>query len=86
MELLHEIEAHDGPLGAVRFAPDGAHLLTAGADKLIKVWSLDGWSVVNELRGHQNTVTCLAFSPDGKQLASGSVDTMIRLWEYPSGS
>src|SRR5262249_39757132 len=32
---------HDGPVTAVTFSPDGKHIATAGADRLIKLWDAE---------------------------------------------
>lgn len=86
MELLHEIDAGHGPVGAVAFSPDGQAILTGGGDCVIRIRSTGTMQANAELTGHQNSITCLTFSPDGTRFVSGSVDATIRLWEYPSGT
>jgi WD40 repeat protein len=58
-----------------------AHLITAGRDRVIRLWSLEKHEVVKRLRGHARRVNALALSANGKWLASGSEDGMVLLWD-----
>lgn len=60
-----------GPAHALLFSPDGQQLITAGWDKMIRFWSLDG-KLVRKIAAHDQPVCSLALSPDGNLLASGS--------------
>ncbi|NEQ97682.1 MAG: hypothetical protein F6K30_13350 [Cyanothece sp. SIO2G6] len=76
---IHIPHAHSARVLAVTFSPDGNHIATAGADKLIKVWRPDGtW--VQTIRGHQATVKGIRFSPDGGYLISFGSDRTVRIW------
>jgi len=54
-------------------------------DKLIKIWDVPGWELIDSYEGHEKSVNCLAFSPDQSILASGSSDNSLKLWSYPAG-
>jgi eukaryotic-like serine/threonine-protein kinase len=69
---------HPYPLDAV-LTPDGAGLVSAGADGVIQRWDLRSGKA-RSLLGHDGMVRSLALSPDGKLLASGGKDGTIRLW------
>ena len=68
------------PVTAVAFSPDGKHLATGGADKLVHLWDVSTGKPVRTMQGHSMAITDLEFSPDGKRLASSSLDQTIRLW------
>src|SRR5205085_78549 len=70
--------AHDGPVAAVAFAPDGKRVLTASADKTARLWPL---SLVWAAR-HESGVRQAIFSPRGV-LSCG--DKVVRLWNSIDG-
>jgi DNA-directed RNA polymerase subunit RPC12/RpoP len=78
---LGRIDAHDAPVTAVAFAPDGKTLASASADRTVKLWHVDTRAQRATLRQHAWTVWALAFTPDGKHLASGGLDGMVLLWD-----
>jgi WD40 repeat protein len=83
---LQVIDAHGNTASAVAYARSdrGAMLATGGADKLIKLWSLETFDSVRRYRGHGDIVSTLAFSADGRMLASADLDGVIRIWSTTS--
>ncbi|MFN0054476.1 MAG: M56 family metallopeptidase [Planctomycetales bacterium] len=53
------------------FSPDGAELLRADADKVVRLWEV---STGNELLSLKTPSNCAAFSPDGRWLGVGFSD------------
>ena len=78
------ISAHTGPVWSIAFSPDGTWLATGGADRRVRLWSVQK----EELRaegdpltgGHTADVLSVAFSGDGRTLASGDADGHVSLW------
>ena len=66
-------------INAVAFSPDGTTIVTAGADGIVRVWSIAENKCLRELKGHTDEVKSVAFGPDGKIL-SGGLDKTVRLW------
>ncbi len=78
------LEGHDGPTQALAVSPQTQQLASGSSDRTVKVWNMQGHSVVRTYRGHKDFVTALAYAPDGKILASGSLDGSIRVWSGSS--
>lgn len=76
---------HDNRVYAVEVTPDGRHLVTAGRNKLIKLWDLQTGQLEVTYEGHETSVTSLSMSPDGKRLCSSGNDDTIRQWDLESG-
>jgi WD40 repeat protein len=68
------------PLTAIVFSPDGKLVVTAGADKRVRVWQVSTGKIVQVLEGHTKSISGLSYSSDGKYLASCSLDGSIRVW------
>ena len=62
---------------AVAFDSDGKRFVSGGADRLVKVWDVQG-KELNSFKGHRAVVTAVAFAPDGKSVASGGADRRSR--------
>ena len=45
-------QAHSGPINAASFDLRGNYLLTGGADKLVRLWSVQDQRLVRTLPGH----------------------------------
>jgi WD40 repeat protein len=78
-------KAHSSYALDLSFTPDGQTLISAGMDRLIKLWTVPGWQQSGTLEGHEKSVNSLSLSPDGRMLASGSTDGTVRLWSLPEG-
>lgn len=46
----------------------GGLLATAGADRKVLVWDVDGGFCTHYFRGHKGVVTCIMFHPDPNRL------------------
>jgi WD40 repeat protein len=76
--------AHDGPVYAVVFAPDGRTLYTGADDQTVRAWDVAG----KELRrfpGNTGGVLAMALAAGGRTLASAGRDGTVRLWDTRSG-
>lgn len=60
----------------------GGLLATAGADKKVCVWDVEGGFCTHFFKGHQGVVTSITFHPDPSRLIlfSGSDDASVRVW------
>jgi WD domain, G-beta repeat len=71
---------HSGSTTALEFSPDGTRLLSAGTDKLIKVWSVRTGAIVHTLQGHRFGINDACWSKDSKYIASASDDKLVKIW------
>ena len=65
---------HMAIIRGIAFTPDGKQLVSAGEDKVIRVWDLASGRTVRTLRGESGPgslgkILAMALSPDGKWLA-----------------
>jgi RNA polymerase sigma factor (sigma-70 family) len=79
------LNAHDGGVTALAFAPDGKTLVTASADAALRVWDPWAGKVLRTITGHRFGVNGLAVSGDGKWLASVANHEPAFLWEAATG-
>jgi WD40 repeat protein len=76
--------SHDAAVHAILFRSTVNELISAGADHVIGIWSVENGSRLSTLKGHQATVETLALSTDDRWLVSGSADKTVRMWDLKS--
>lgn len=71
-------QAHEGFVGALAFCPVSRALVTTGADRTVRFWSLDATETPRWCRPcpEPTLVTALAVSPDGRTVALASDDRL----------
>jgi WD40 repeat protein len=61
-------------------------LITASADKTVRVWNADSGAAVRTLNGLNDQVFALAISPDGNLVAAGSYAGEVSIWKVADGA
>eukprot|EP00201_Polytomella_parva_P022602 CAMPEP_0175044812 /NCGR_PEP_ID=MMETSP0052_2-20121109/4037_1 /TAXON_ID=51329 ORGANISM="Polytomella parva, Strain SAG 63-3" /NCGR_SAMPLE_ID=MMETSP0052_2 /ASSEMBLY_ACC=CAM_ASM_000194 /LENGTH=315 /DNA_ID=CAMNT_0016308197 /DNA_START=125 /DNA_END=1072 /DNA_ORIENTATION=- len=84
-EPLHKLRAHPTYVLKCLISPDCQQLATASADRTVKLWSLDGFSLERTLVGHTRWVWDCVFSVDAAYLVTASSDATAKLWDLASG-
>ena len=74
-------KAHSDTLFAFDFSRDGRQLVTAGGDRLIKVWDVASKKEIARLEGHNAQVLAVAFNTNATQVASGGADKQLKVWD-----
>ena len=74
--------AHDRWIWRVQAANNNI-LATAGADDMVKLWSIDTYACLATLEGHTAAIWALVFNPSGTLLATSSSDPRdgVILWD-----
>lgn len=73
--------ASDTPIKGLAFSPDGAAVVTAGADMTVRLWMTQVDRPLFVLRGHSDSVNAVAFSANGRLIASAGGDRAVRLFD-----
>lgn len=81
----NRLEGHQDVVKSVSFSPDGSMLVSASADKMVKLWDTEG-NLLKTFEGHRGIVRSASFSPDGKIVASTGDDGTIKLWAVETGT
>lgn len=60
------------PMRYLAFSPDSMHLAVSGDDRLVRIFSRNGWNEEKRMSGHLGAVLCVDWSPNGTWLVTGS--------------
>lgn len=79
--------AHTEWVSCVRFppTPTAPVFVSAGWDKLVKVWGSQTLRLKSDLAGHTGYLNTVTVSPDGSLCASGGKDGTAMLWDLSEG-
>jgi hypothetical protein len=80
-KVLASWSAHDDTIFGLDFSRDGTQLVSAGGDKLIKVWDVASHQELARLEGHSAQVLSVAFNADGTEVVSGGADKELNVWD-----
>ena len=78
-EVLQKSESQRAIL-ALATSSNGEFLVSAGRDKLVRVWDTSSNSLAESFSGHRDAVSCLTFRKNSLMLFSGSYDRTIKHW------
>ncbi len=83
--LLTSVFAHGDAVLGLAYSPDGTTLVSAGADRTIKIWDASTLGEKRLLEPQPDWVLGLALSGDGRWLAAGRYDGTLGLYSLANG-
>ncbi len=80
------LPAHETPVTALRFSPDGTRLASGDEGHTIGIWSVPGGDSLERFRDAEpGAIRRLAWSPDGMRLASCGGGSHVTIWNQADG-
>ena len=79
------IAAGGGPVYAVRFLPDGRHVVSGSGDGVVRLWDLADDALQRSFAVHTGKVYALRISPDGRAVVSASKDGTVAVTPLDGG-
>jgi WD40 repeat protein len=77
---IRTVHAHQTATTSLVFTTDGKRIISAGADKTVRVWNATSGQLLFTLKAHQSPVTGVALGRGGSLLATSSSDGTIKIW------
>jgi WD40 repeat protein len=84
-ERLYTLNEPSEMVNALAWSPNGAVLVSASNDGMLRWWDLQRGECVRVRKAHQGAIQSLKRSPDGILLASCGDDGAIQVWDLTSG-
>lgn len=77
-----ELKGHSKGIWDLEFSPTDKQIVTAGGDKLLKVWNInnDKAECIQTLQGHADQIVKVKWINSGLQVVAASVDGNVKLW------
>ena len=83
--LLHTFVDAGEIINDFDISSDGKLALTAGDDKIVRIWDAKNGTVLEVLRGHELRVTGARFIDNYREVVSISNDGTVRMWDVSTG-
>eukprot|EP00744_Colponema_vietnamica_P001007 GILI01001730.1.p1 GENE.GILI01001730.1~~GILI01001730.1.p1 ORF type:complete len:617 (-),score=150.79 GILI01001730.1:220-2070(-) len=75
--------SEDGEINALDITREGEHFVSAGEDRLVKLWHYDEGVCQFMGVGHSGVITALKISPDQRTIVSVGTEGAIFVWNVP---
>lgn len=84
---IRELEAaKTGDVTSMEISPCGEYFVSAGADKIVKLWGYDDGLVQAIGLGHSGCIKKAVFSPDGNTIVSVGDEGSVYIWNVNEGN
>lgn len=80
-------DTHNGYVYGVGFSPDGNHLASVGADRLIQLYDGKTGEATKTIGdgGHKGSIFAVSWSRDSKRFVTASADQTVKIWDVEAG-
>lgn len=78
--LISQLRGHVGPIAALAYSNDGRTLVTTGKDGTLKVWNLNGSTLIRTIELDEGPATAIAIA--GSRVLTGHANGQVVLWDY----
>jgi WD40 repeat protein len=78
-------QVHSDTVLGLKFSPAGDKLISAAADKTIRLLNIATGETIRSLEGHTHHVLGVAWQDDGQTVASAGADQTVKVWNVESG-
>lgn len=85
-EAQKTLKGHTSTVTSVCVDWEQNQAISAGCDKVIKMWDLEAETCLKDLTGHVGPVWVVRADFSKKKAVSGSTDRLLRLWDIENGS
>jgi WD40 repeat protein len=83
---LKQFSGHQGSVYGVAFSPDGALLVSCGADGTIRLWDVISGQQLKQILAADKGVYSVDFDKDGRRVVAAGLDKMIRIYDTFTGA
>ena len=77
---LQTFVGHQGSVRSLSLSPDGQLIASAGTDRTVRLWKIDGPLPTSLVAHDLHKVWTIRFSPDGQHFATTGGDGLLKLW------
>lgn len=85
LAISRVIAADAGPVHGLALNPPGTHVLTAGADKNVKMWNLANGNLEKTFAGAGASVRSIAVAKNNTLVAAGGDEGVVRVYNVADG-
>ncbi len=82
LEEVQILNPERASVNAVRFHPDGQHLISGEKDAYLHIWNKHQgkYELIEAIPAHNYAIYSIDFSPNGKYFATASRDKTVKIW------
>lgn len=85
VQLQRTLSDHSGTINDLLLFANGSRMVSAGADKTIRIWDLTAGQSIKTWSNQTSYVNTVLLSPDDTRLYSGNADGALQAWTMASG-
>jgi hypothetical protein len=83
---VRTLRGHLEEVCAAAITPDGSLSVTAGANRIAKMWDTKSGRELRGLPGHKAGILAVAISLDSSRMITAGIDKMVKLWDLSTHS